>query len=226
MQPFFFSFFLPSRALRNVFLSPLIFSWSFPLLCVLPKAYLTEILHMTFFCCHHMCRNALRSYHSGLFFVPWSRTIWLVPLSRKKCFAKQNYLHLWSFYYFISVLDSQMLDVQLVLRQALPNVWTEPLGDNEVSCTRVSTLVGRTDIPTVILKCCLLIMSPRGESSDKVSILNPFTWDLTKLNNFGYWNSSQVELFPLWPQNTLSEKHLSLGQFCRNSPAAFEKSLL
>lgn len=90
-----------------------------------------------------------------------------------------------------------MLDVQLVLRQALPNVWTEPLGDNEVSCTRVSTLVGRTDIPTVILKCCLLIMSPRGESSDKVSILNPFTWDLTKLNNFGYWNSSQVELFPL-----------------------------
>ncbi|XP_042684765.1 poly(A)-specific ribonuclease PNLDC1 isoform X7 [Centrocercus urophasianus] len=34
--------------------------------------------------------------------------------------------------------DSQMLDVQLVLRQALPNVWTEPLGDNEVMVKKVS----------------------------------------------------------------------------------------
>ncbi|OXB71799.1 UNVERIFIED_CONTAM: hypothetical protein H355_015668 [Colinus virginianus] len=34
--------------------------------------------------------------------------------------------------------DSQMLDVQLVLREALQNIWTQPLGQNEVMVKKVS----------------------------------------------------------------------------------------
>lgn len=59
------------------------------------------------------------------------------------------------------VIGYHMLDVQLVLRQVLKNVWTEPLGDKKVrwKCRgfekRISVYTDRTVILVGTMKCCL-----------------------------------------------------------------------
>ncbi|NXK45695.1 PNDC1 ribonuclease, partial [Chauna torquata] len=59
---------------------------------------------------------------------------------------------------------SQMLEVQLVLRQALQNVWTQPLGDSEVMVKKVSPQHRRL-LENSSYDCCrreLILMSARG----------------------------------------------------------------
>ncbi|NXY81054.1 PNDC1 ribonuclease, partial [Alcedo cyanopectus] len=60
--------------------------------------------------------------------------------------------------------NNEMLEIQLILRQALKNVWTQPLGDKKVLVKKVS-LQGRRCLENSPYDCCQkekLLLSARG----------------------------------------------------------------